>query len=122
MVVGRAGRSEQLRIVDGSTPEDVTWARALVSRQWRHGGAPGHGGWGRLAEVTQAATVRRPLESPFHIPQSYLSIPKKEKKKQKNLRPSLTMAFERRFRGVEPCSAQAELGTQAPLRSRSLTS
>ena len=46
MVAGTADRSEQLRIVDGSTPEDVTWAKARV-RQWRHGSAPGHGGWGR---------------------------------------------------------------------------
>ena len=37
MAAGATDCSEQLRIVDGSTPEVVTWARALVSRQWRHG-------------------------------------------------------------------------------------
>ena len=57
MVAGATDHCEQLRIVDGSTPEDVTWARALVSRQWRRGGAPGHGGWGRwLARRTPEAT------------------------------------------------------------------
>ena len=56
MVAGATDHCEQLRIVDGSTPEVVTWARALVSRQWRHGGAPGHGGWGRLREVNGRAT------------------------------------------------------------------
>ena len=42
--------------MDGSTPEVVTWVHTLVSRQWRHGGAPGHGGWGRLTEVNRPAT------------------------------------------------------------------
>ena len=56
MVVGGASVCEQLRIVDGSTPVVVTWAHTLVSRQWRHGGAPGHGGWGRLTDVNRPAT------------------------------------------------------------------
>ena len=56
MVAGTADRSDLLRIVDGKHSRGVTWARALVSRQWRHDGAPGHGGWGRRAQRDPEAT------------------------------------------------------------------